>query len=148
LKLVGRPLHHAGYHPADSADLAAARTILAPKHITLLANRLGIPPLELTRFLSPDEQRQWAFYRSSAHNPREVWRNAQTAWRAADWTDKQAAAIIGVNVALIRRGASGPRRLVTLTFERAARLTTALNIVEGPETFLPSPKRSDQQKSR
>jgi hypothetical protein len=148
LKLVGRALRQVGFHPADAADLAAARLPMSRAYINYIARVLEVAPAELQRDLTSSEQREWDFYRASAANPRQVWRNARDAWRAASFTDLQAADILKVQPALIRRAASGTGRPVTLSFERAVRLSTALNIFPGPEAFLPSPPRDNEPKSR
>jgi hypothetical protein len=148
MKLVGRALRKAGFHSADAADLAAARLPMSRGYIHFIAAVLEIAPAELQRDLTSSEQREWDFYRASAANPHQVWRKARDAWRAASFTDQQAANILRVQPALIRRAASGTGRPVTLTFERAVRLSTALNMLAGPEAFLPSPPRDNEHKSR
>jgi hypothetical protein len=88
LKLIGRALHQVGYHKTDAADLAAARSGLSEARVTALATRLGVESVELTRELSPDEQRQWAFYRACAADPQHVWNAARTAWTANGLTTR------------------------------------------------------------
>lgn len=145
LKLIGHRLRALGYDPNDAADLAAARMPLRLSAISALAARLELDRAELTRPLTHDEQRVWAFYRASAADPSTVWRNARAIWRA-HYSDQQAADIMGLNVSLVWRATARGR--VVLSFERAARLTTALNIADGPEAFLPRPARNDAQRSR
>ncbi len=145
LKLVGRALHRVGYHSADAADLAAARTILAPSDIAKLASHLRIPPLDFTRQLSSDEHREWAFYRVSAANPDAVWRAARTAWVARNLTDKQAATLLGYTPKSLSKAIRTHR---PLQFPTAARLSTALNIPGGPEALLPLPTHNNQEPSR
>lgn len=147
LGLVGRALRDAGYNVHDAADLAAGRTALNSMSATGLAERLGIAVQQLSRELSDDETRAWSFYRRAAADPQHVWRNAQQAWRTAGVNDQQAADIMGVNPSVLRLSRIAATRY-TLSFERASKLTTALNIVEGPELFLPSPKRPSSQPSR
>jgi hypothetical protein len=148
LKLVGRALRQVGFHPGDAADLAAARLPMSPGYLAYIAGALEVAPAELQRRLTSSEQRQWDFYRASAANPRQVWRKARDAWRAASLTDHEAAHILQIQPALIRRATSVAGRPVTLSFERAVRLSTALNIFPGPEAFLPSPPRDDEPKTR
>jgi hypothetical protein len=145
LKLVGRALLRAGYHAADAADLAAARAKLSANEIQLIANRLGTQPLDLIRDLTPHETRQWEFYRVSASKPDTVWCAARTTWMARGLTDKQAAALMGYTPKGLSKAINTRR---PLQFLQAARLSTALNIPEGPEVFLPSPIHNDHQPSR
>jgi hypothetical protein len=145
LKLVGRALHQAGYHKTDAADLAAARSGLSEARVTALATRLGVGTAELARELSPDEQRQWAFYRACAADPQHVWAAARTAWAERGLQDKDAAALLGFSPKRLSKALAIGR---PLQFEAAARLTTALNVPGGPEALLPSPKSNDQQPSR
>ena len=144
LKLVGRALHRAGYHKTDAADLAAARSGLSDIRVTALATRLGVDIAELTRDLSPDEQRQWAFYRACAADPQHVWDAARTAWTAKGLTDKDAAAIMGLKATTV---INTKFRLFALSFTAATRLTTALNILAGPEEVLPLPSHDGDQRT-
>jgi hypothetical protein len=136
LKLFGRALHQAGYDRNAAADLAAARMPVAAQLVAELALRLGITHKELTRPLSGEEARQWAFYRASAANPQHVWDAARAAWRTAGLTDREAATVMGYGPSVPSRARALPTK-IALSFVAAARLTTALRIPEGPEAFLP-----------
>jgi hypothetical protein len=145
MKLVGRALHQAGYHNADAADLAAARTLISQSFLEELARRLGVSAAELSRPLTPDEQREWAFYRASAADPSYVWNAARSAWTAKGLSETAAAAIMGLNRTTV---AHAVVRSHVLTFKSALRLSTALSLPGGPEAFLPLPTRDDPQQSR
>jgi hypothetical protein len=147
LKLVGRALLDAGYDKTDAADLAAAKTPLSVPTVHRLARSLNIDLSELARPLTPDELRAWAFYRASASNPDYVWSSARQAWRTAGFSDARAARVMGCDPSVVWRATSTPDRTI-LSFDRAARLTTALNIPQGPEIFLPLPASDDPQRSR
>lgn len=144
LKLVGRALHAAGYHKTDAADLAAARLRLSQNDVTTLAGRLGIAASELLRNLSAQDQREWAFYRVSAANPRGVWVAARAAWSAKGMTDGEAAAVMGFSANVT---ASAHRRPFALSFVAARRLSTALSLPGGPEALLP-PQRDTTERNR
>jgi hypothetical protein len=147
LKLVGQPLVRAGYNPNLAADIAQARfpwRLISP---TALAAQFGINPNELTRELTDDERRQWAFYRASARNPDHVWNAARSAWSAAGLTDKQAASIMRYKQSNVSRATTRPHSHV-LNFDAAMRLTSALRVPGGPEALLPSPPRDTQESSR
>jgi hypothetical protein len=146
LKLVRQALLDAGYDKTDAADIAAAKTPLSPSKVDRLARSLSVDISELARPLTPDELRAWHFYRASASNPEHVWSSARRAWRAAGYSDARAARVMGFATPIISRALSVPTRH-TLSFERAARLTTALNISEGPEALLPLHPRDDHQQS-
>jgi hypothetical protein len=145
LKLVGRTLHAAGYHNADAADIAAARNLLTQRDIDALAERLGVTRPDLTRQLTPDEQRQWAFYRASAANPREVWSAARAAWTSRGLSERDAAKVMGLKPTTI---INTKYRVFALSFAAALRLTTALNVPGGPEALLPLPKRDTNEQTR
>ena len=147
LGLVGRALRNAGYNVHDAADLTAGRTVLSSVGATGLAERLGIAVQQLSRELSEDERRAWSFYRRAAAAPQHVWSSARRTWHLANLSDQEAATIMGIDKTSIAQALSKPSRRV-LSFEHAARLTTALNILEGPEVFLPTPKNNDPQQSR
>lgn len=145
LKLVGRPLHAAGYHNADAADIAAARSLLSRTDIDTLAQRVGIPARELTRPLTHNEQREWSFYRGSASNPKHVWNAARDAWKTGGLSEKDAAKIMGVTMNAI---SAASRRPFALTFPAALKLSTALTLPGGPEALLPPPKRNTDEPNR
>lgn len=147
LGLVGRALREAGYNVHDAADLAAGRTKLTTAACTQSAERLGIAVQQLTRDLTEEEVRSWSFYRRAAADPNYVWASARAAWQAASCTAQQAADIMGLDASVVWRSVAAPTRRV-LDFNRAVRLTTALNITEGPERFLPSQKIYTARRSR
>lgn len=148
LGLVGRALREVGYNMHDAADLAAGRMSLKSADTTELAERLGIAEQQLTRSPTNEEGRAWAFYRRAAANPSYVWNSARTAWRAANCSDRQAAGIMGLKKSNVSTAVSSTATRRVLTFHQAARLTTALNIIDGPESFLPLSNNSDPQHSR
>ena len=90
LGLVGRALREVGYNMHDVADLAAGRTSLKSTDTTEMAKRLGIAEQQLTRDLTEQENRIWAFYRRSAADPKYVWNSARVAWQAAEFSEQQA----------------------------------------------------------
>lgn len=146
LGLVGISLIRAGYDANSAADLAAARRPLKPDTLTKLAEQLGIAEAQLTRALYSDETRQWAFYRASARNARVVWEAARAAWKQAGLSDSEASTILGYSRSVLTRAKKAPG-MQALSFAAALRLTTALNITQGPETFLPLRKCDDPGRS-
>jgi hypothetical protein len=143
LKLVGQPLHRAGFHKTDAADLSAARVPLSQGDIARLARAMGVETKDLRRALTTHEKREWAFYRSSAADAPEVWRKAREAWIQKQLTDRQAA-----NIMRMSPSAVSPLRAAVLAFPAALRLTTALKLPGGPEALLPWPVRDNAQRSR
>ena len=109
-----------------------------------MATRLGVETAGLTRELTRDEQREWAFYRACAADPQHVWDAARTAWTANGLTDKEAAAIMGLKATTV---VNTKFRLFALSFTAATRLTTALNIPAGPEALLPLPSRDSDERT-
>lgn len=134
LKLFGAALYRAGFHRTDAADLSAGRFVARHKALVALADRLGVTLHDLTRPLTAEESRAWAFYRSAAANPDHVWRSARIAWTDRSVTDKEAAHILGYKPKTVSDAQLQP---FTMSFAAAMRLTTALNIPGGPEALLP-----------
>jgi hypothetical protein len=146
LKLVGAALRRAGYDRNTAADIAAARTALSAPSLSTLAVRLGSELHELTRTLTADELRQWSYYRQAASDPQYVWVAACSAWRAAGLSDKEAAAVMRYAAPTVTRALADPTRTI-LSFERATRLASALNIARGPEAFLPLQQSATDERS-
>ena len=121
LKLVGRALHRAGYQFRDAADLAAGRQLLSPHAVIQLANALAVSPLELTRPLSAEESREWAFYRAAATDPTHVWQAARRAWTSHGLTDKAAAELMGFKPKTLSKAKD---RRFGINFAAAFSLTT------------------------
>lgn len=147
LELVGRSLLMAGYDRNRAADVAAARGALAQEEVVKLAEGLGIAVQQLTRKLSLEEQRAWSFYRLAAFEAEYVWTAARRLWQSNGLSDVEAARVMGYSKSAIAKAKTQPHRF-TLTFEQAARLTTALNTMEGPEALLPLPNRDTARPSR
>jgi plasmid maintenance system antidote protein VapI len=142
--LVGRALNLAGYNKNDASELTAARRQLSRTALTALSNALHVSIEQLSRPLTNDEQREWRFYRASASNPADVWQLARNAWLARALTDKKAAELIGYSPKRLSKDINTRR---PMTFSTAARLSTALNIADGPEAFLPVPTNNDRDAS-
>jgi len=137
LRLTGRALAPVRYLSRPGLqDLTQARRPLSDHKAALLAQALNVPPEELTRPLTSDEATAWAFYRASARAPRYVWRQAQSLWRSAGPSNRQAANVMGLPQHAPANALNLRRRPITLTFPPALRLTTALNIAEGPNMLL------------
>jgi len=146
LQLTGRRLINpdAGVTREIATDLALARLPLMLDTVDELAGALGIDPAELSRDLTAHEHCEWFFYRVSARHPHDVWANAQGAWRAAGWSRRQAAAVMGFDESYLRRQTHNQtRRPATLALLPAARLTSALSLPLGPAQLLPVAYRKD-----
>ena len=145
LRLLDRTLHAARYSKIDAADLAAARLALSHTDVATLARRLRIPAMHLVRSLTLEEQREWAFYRASAANPRHVWAAARAAWSANGITDRDAAHIMHLTPSAVCHAL---RQSTALTYPPARRLASALKLKGGPEAFLPLPASDDRDAKR
>lgn len=117
-------------------DLTQGRLPLTSNTVRSLATSLRLPHRELTRPLTPEETQAWSFYRSSARSPRHVWTAAQSLWRAAALTNRQAADVMGLPHYVPANALNPRRRPITLTYAPALRLTAALGIAEGPNWLL------------
>lgn len=137
LHLTGPALRRVRYLSRPGLqDLTQGRRPLNDAKAALLAQALNIPTSELTRPLTPDEDAAWAFYRTSARNPRHVWQQAQTLWRAAGLSNRQAAEVMGLPYYTPANALNVRRRPITLSYPPALLLTTALVIPEGPDRLL------------
>ena len=97
---------------------------------------LGLCPEELTRPLSPPEERVWSFYRRSARNRISVWHKAQEAWTRKGLTTADAASIMGCARQVLSRALHRPTTRV-FTFDAAQKLIAAMGIEDEPEAWLP-----------
>jgi hypothetical protein len=97
---------------------------------------LGLCPEQLTRPLSPTEERAWSFYRCSARNRIAVWHKAQEAWTREGLSTADAASIMGCARQVLSRALHRPTTRV-FTFDAAQKLISAMGIEDEPEAWLP-----------
>lgn len=136
LHLTGAPLREALKGKALLATaLSQARASVDQTFISELAAALNITADELSRTPSDDEAREWAFYRTSARNPQEVWRRASELWTNKGVSNTRAAAIIGMKQPNVARALNGKPADI-FDWQHAQRLSDAIKVFP-PEDFLP-----------
>jgi hypothetical protein len=101
-----------------------------------LSCALGLCPEELTRPLSPVEDRAWCFYRRSARDRMAVWHKAQEAWTREGLSTAEAASIMGCSRQALSQALCRPTTRI-FTFEAAQKLISAMGSGDEPEAWLP-----------
>jgi hypothetical protein len=117
-------------------SLTQGRLAISAGEVAELAKKLGIPPRQLLRPLTPGEAALWAFYRTSARHRLHVWRRAQACWQFAGISARLAAAIMRIRIQNVAQAIDGGSSGRVLAREPAERLADALYLSAGPETFL------------
>lgn len=108
--------------------------------ITELATILNTTTNELTRHLTNDETREWAFYRTSAHYREQVWANALQAVRSNGLSQRDIARLAKIPQSRVSEAETHQPRGV-LDWHQANRLLQAVNSDTPPESLLPVHER-------
>ena len=139
LNLTGEPLREALKGKAYLATaLSQGRATIDHEFIDELSTAFNIAADELSRSPTPEEDREWSFYRSSAANRDVVWENALEFARSNNLSLRATAQRMGIDYADFRKATTGSRPRV-LEFEHAKRLTESTSPPADPNSLLPFP---------
>lgn len=122
----------------DATLLLQARITLSNTELAALALALDTSPHQLTRALTPDEDREWLFYRVSAQNRALLWQRAQTLWHNHGLSQRAAARIMGYSPSHVSRALKDDptQKQKVLSLPPAERLTRTIGLPEGVAYFL------------
>lgn len=116
-------------------DVTQGRLKMREADAAALAKALGIEPDTLLQPLSDDEFNAWAFDSTSSRYRLQVWYNAQSAWKQANSSGREAARALGMSDGRLRK-AFEPTSTRRLLYPSALSLTTSLSLLPGPRRFL------------
>lgn len=128
-------------------DIIQGRAALHSTDVEQLARLLHLDAEELTRPLTAQESRAWAFYRTSARYPQELWTRVKGLLQQHGISQAQAAKIMEMRPGHLSAAFTrNPERRI-LSYEAAARLTDHLGIEVGPALLLEGlPPTPDQHR--
>lgn len=136
LQLTGKPLLAvlSGNSKLATA-LSQGRVGISESFVAELAKSLSIPADLLSRDLMTKEAAAWSFYRLSAQNRHQVWRNAAQFARLHNLSHRSLARIIGMHPSDVAKAIAGKGKLV-FSLLQAERLSSIQIDPIHPTAFL------------
>lgn len=130
LKMLLPPRHHRLLN-----DYVAGRAPVVAKDVLAIASQLQLPPDDLLRPLTADEDRAWDFYRVSAANRSVVWGRASAAWSTLAINQREVADLMGLSATVVSSAALGRTKHI-LDYPPAARLAEACKLPDGAHSLI------------
>lgn len=117
-------------------DLRQGRLLIELPDVMWLVAPLALKLEDLARPLTDVEQLDWAFYRTTARHPGEVWRTVLTLAARQRLSLRQIAMLTSCNPTHIGKAVSGKSHSPALLRPPALLVARRLNLERGPEAFI------------